>query len=183
LSISACFRIQISAREAVLSFRDAPDRPYWINREGGILEIPLWRGVFGMAAGKDSVRSYDAEQNSRKARMKLGILARLGLFERTTLTPEGVGVAPQRRLVRSLLRNGHRIFTLCYHSSSLAPGNTPYVRDQRDLGVFLDSIRYMLDLFLDDLGGRTTTALEIRDLALAGAGAWAADGTDPRNPV
>jgi hypothetical protein len=51
------------------------------------------------------------------------------------------------RLCRTLLERGHRIVTLSYHSPSLQPGNTPYVRDQRDLALFLDRLSGFLSFF------------------------------------
>ena len=49
-----------------------------------------------------------------------------------------------RRLTRTLLNRGERIFTLSYHSPSLQPGNTPYVRNDRDLREVL-TFEYRLD--------------------------------------
>ena len=73
------------------------------------------------------------------------------------------------RLTRTLLRRGERIFTLSYHSPSLEPGNTPYVRDHRDLAVFLDRISGFLSYFRDELGGVFLTVKELHDQLRAGA--------------
>ena len=56
---------------------------------------------------------------------------------------------------------GHRTFSLTYHSPSLAPGHTPYVRDGADLDRFLGSIEQVLTFFRDDLGGRFTTLSQV----------------------
>src|SRR6201981_4182379 len=94
-----------------------------------------------------------------------GILARLGLVERITLTPEGISFEEQRRLTRALLRRGHRVFSFTYHSPSLEPGNTPYVRNQADLRGFLTRIAQSLDFFTGMVGGRAATPFEIQALA------------------
>ena len=78
----------------------------------------------------------------------------LGLVERITLTPEGISFDEQRRLTRALPRRGHRVFCFTYHSSSLAPGNTPYVRSEADLQVLLRRIDQYLDFFTREIGGR-----------------------------
>jgi hypothetical protein len=61
------------------------------------------------------------------------------------------------------------VFSLTYHSPSLMPGCTPYVRDAADLRRFLDSIRGLLDFFFGELGGRPTTPYAVRDMARAQA--------------
>jgi hypothetical protein len=94
-----------------------------------------------------------------------GVLARLGLVERITLTPEGISFEEQRRLTRALLRKGHRVFSFAYHSPSLAPGNTPYVRNEADLGAFLKRIEQYLAFFFEEVGGRAATPFEIKALA------------------
>ena len=66
-----------------------------------------------------------------------------------------------------MLGRGHRVFTMTYHSPSLEVGNTPYVRSERELQVFLDRIKRFMAFFFEEIGGRPTTPLEIRDLALA----------------
>jgi hypothetical protein len=66
---------------------------------------------------------------------------------------------------------------LSYHSSSLVPGNTPYVATARDLTRFLDRLDSYLAFFMGVLGGQPATPDEIRELAssaLPGAGLMAA---------
>jgi hypothetical protein len=94
-----------------------------------------------------------------------GVLARLRLVERITLTPEGISFEEQRRLTRALLRKGHRVFSFCYHSPSLAPGNTPYVRNHEDLRAFLQRIEQYLKFFTEEVGGRAATPFEVKTLA------------------
>jgi hypothetical protein len=105
-----------------------------------------------------------------------GILARLGLVERIKLTPEGISFEEQRRLTRALLRKGYRVFSLTYHSPSLAPGNTPYVRSDADLRGFLERIDRYLKFFIEEVGGRPATPFEVKALAerLSGVGYAAA---------
>jgi hypothetical protein len=94
-----------------------------------------------------------------------GILARLHLIERISLTPEGISFEEQRRLTRALLRDGQRVFNFAYHSPSLAPGNTPYVRSDADLRAFLYRIEEYLEFFLGEVGGRPATPFEVKALA------------------
>lgn len=148
-------------------FRASPDRPYWPGEPGALLEIPLTRGFSGTLASKGRLlySLVDAAWG-RRARLG-GVFARSRLLERATLTPEGVDFAANRRLIEALLRQGHRVFTMTYHSPSLAVGHTPYVRSSADLTAFLDNIRRILDFFFEQRGGSPTTAVEIQRQALS----------------
>ncbi len=90
-----------------------------------------------------------------------GVLARTGLLERIRLTPEGVTLTEQRRLTRCLLADGVRVLSYSYHSPSLAPGNTPYVRTTDDLDRFLAAMRGYFAYAIGDLGGMPVTPLEL----------------------
>jgi hypothetical protein len=59
----------------------------------------------------------------------------------------------QGKLLRSFVAQGHRTFTLHYHSPSLVSGNTPYVRSDADLKLFLQRIEKICRIFFDELGG------------------------------
>jgi hypothetical protein len=83
------------------------------------------------------------------------------------LTPEGITFDEQRRLTRAMLRRGYRVFSLTFHSPSLAPGNTPYVRDAAQLQSFLRRIEQYLEFFMTEIGGRPATPFEVKERALA----------------
>jgi hypothetical protein len=146
-------------------FRSCPDRPYWVGDRGPILEIPLSRGYCGLAAGFGRILQSAAHSNLGQRCRLGGALARSRLLERVTLTPEGCDFDAQSRLVRALLRGGQRIFTLSYHSPSLVPGHTPYVRNQADLAAFLDTIKRCLSFFFEELNAEATTPLLVRTMA------------------
>lgn len=140
-------------------------RPYWFGADPPLLEIPLSIGYTGLLAPAGPI-AYLLTMNERlKALHVPGVLARLGLIERITLTPEGISFEEQRRLTRALLRDGHRVFSFTYHSPSLAPGNTPYVRSDADLRAFLRRIEQYFDFFMGELGGRPATPFEVKALA------------------
>jgi hypothetical protein len=135
--------------------------PFRFGSRGDLLELPQSCGFCGLlqAAGpelyprlfKDPLATVHAP----------GILARLRLLERIRLTPEGIDLAAQKRLVRALLKQGCRVFTYTYHSPSLVPGNTPYVRTDHDLKAFLQRMDAFFEWFIDECGGKPTTPIEI----------------------
>jgi hypothetical protein len=140
-------------------------RPYWFGENPKLLEIPLSIGYTGLLA-QTGTMAYELTMNERlKALHVPGMLARLRLVERITLTPEGISFEELRRLTFALLREGHRVFNFTYHSPSLAPGNTPYVRNEAGLHAFLRRIDQYLDFFTRELGGRAATPFEVKALA------------------
>jgi hypothetical protein len=149
-------------------YRGTPDQPFWLDPRAALLEVPLTSGFFGLLAGAGP--SFDGLLNSRNAeRLRLpGMLARSGLLSRSRLSPEGVSAEEQCRLLRAMVKAGKTFFTLTYHSPSLAPGHTPYVRDVDDLAEFLKRIETVLLFFRDRLGGEFTTLTRHREALLAG---------------
>jgi hypothetical protein len=139
--------------------------PYWFGETPALLEIPLSIGYTGLLARTGSL-AYALTMNERlKALHVPGVLARLRLIERITLTPEGISFDEQRRLTRALLDEGKRVFSFSYHSPSLAPGNTPYVQNEADLRNFLRRIEQYLEFFAGEIGGRAATPFEVKALA------------------
>jgi hypothetical protein len=65
-----------------------------------------------------------------------GFLARTGLFDRVPLTPEGVRLHDALIAIRQLLDSGHQLFSLSFHTPTVVPGHTPYVRTASDLKKF-----------------------------------------------
>jgi len=65
-----------------------------------------------------------------------GAFARSGLLNRVALTPEDMPLAEVLAAVDVAVEEGARMITFSFHSPSLAPGNTPYVRDAADLAQF-----------------------------------------------
>jgi len=147
-------------------FRGRPDRPHWLPE--GLLEIPLSVGFLGAmpALGERAGWLFDSPGAGR---LRLpGVLARSGIVARSRLTPEGTPPHEQCRLIEAMAARGHRLFSLTYHSPSLAPGHTPYVRDEADLAAFLAGIEQVLTFFRDHMGGRFTTLDGVYRAALEG---------------
>jgi hypothetical protein len=151
------------------SFHFTPDRPFWLDAERRLLEVPMTSGFIGALAGAGG-RLPGLFDNPLARRLRVpGMLARTGLVARSALTPEGVSAGEQIALIKSLMRRGHTFFTLTYHSPSLAPGNTPYVRNEADLAAFLRRIETVLRAFKEELGGDFTTVSRYRAALIGSA--------------
>jgi hypothetical protein len=55
--------------------------------------------------------------------------------------------------MQHLLNLGHRRFVLHYHSPSLVPGNTPYVRTRDELVEFKERLATVCQFFFEEIGG------------------------------
>ncbi len=148
-------------------FTTLPDRPFVIAP--GLIELPL-SVHFAGALGGIGRRLYPRLAGQRGARLRLpGIASRLGLLERLRLTPEGHRFRDMLRQTRVALAGGTRLFMLTYHSSTLLPGATGYVRDTAERDHFLARLDGYCDAFLGQLGGRSSTLTAVA--AALGAGA------------
>jgi hypothetical protein len=111
-----------------------PLAPYWVDDERTLLELPLTTVFWGMLRRQgDWLHSALA-----RAPRLLGALARTGMLERIPLTPEGIAVEEAIRGIDIALDDGLELLVLSFHSPSLQPGHTPYVRDEADLANLYD---------------------------------------------
>lgn len=113
-------------------FSGLPLRPYRAGPDGGLIELPLSTAFVGGLHGLG-----DHLPGVTKGRgLATGLLARAGLLHRVPLTPEGIDARDAERAIDRLLADGLRLLMFSFHSPTLAPGHTPYVRTQADLDAF-----------------------------------------------
>ena len=126
-----------------------------------MLCIPGSGALVGML-GHAALPWYRLASRSWLARMRVpGMLAHLRLAERLRLSPEGYTLAELRRLTKFLLERGVRVLSLSFHSPSVQPGFTPYVRNSDELASFLDRLRGYFEYFFLELNGRAMSPIEI----------------------
>jgi len=142
-------------------FLGYPNAPYRF-RESGIYEIPTTAGYVGRLR-------LNGDRWWRRLHMPVahdlklaGVFARLGLLERMRLSPEGCTTSDLLRLTRALQSDGQRLFTFTFHSPSIKPGCTPYVRTEADRKRLLRTIADYLAWFRDEVGGRFITYRALR---------------------
>jgi hypothetical protein len=132
------YRADVSVR-ALHEYRDegGPDfsrvkpLPFRVG-DKGLVELPLSAAYLGRLRnwGRGVYRAAGRVPRGR------GILFRTGLLNRVPLTPEGVPLGEALEAARALLGDGLRWFSLSFHSPSVEPGHTPFVRTAADLRAF-----------------------------------------------
>lgn len=130
----------------------------------GVIELPLTTVYTGRArsGGAALYRIAGAIPKGR------GLLARTGLLARVALTPEGMPLPDALEAVRIAAGEGVALLNFSFHSPSLEPGHTPYVRNAGDLAAFWHWWDTMLAL-LDRLGIASVSLNEIVAAADAAA--------------
>jgi len=147
-------------------YSGATARPYWLRARRPILEVPVTVGSLGLARdlGDDLYRMLTSKPGIR-CRLP-GIFARAGLFNRVRLSPEGNSLHESKQLTRRLFADGYRVFAVSYHSPSLEPGNTPYVRDREDLARLLAWLDGYMEFFFGEMSGIAETPRSLHSWAL-----------------
>ena len=123
------------------NFREHPLVPWWIDRRAGLMELPLTTVFWGMLRKQGRI-IHPALWRTPRLR---GVLARLALLERIPLTPEGVPREEALKGIDIAIDDGLPILNFSFHSPSLRPGHTPYVRDEADLDRFYEWWRACFD--------------------------------------
>jgi hypothetical protein len=114
------------------NFRKRDPRPHWAGPKGLMLELPLGVAFTGQ------LRAFGRQLfgDGRSRRNFLAALARSGMLARVALTPEDMPANDVKEAISLLLDDGLSYLSFSFHSPSIAPGHTPYVRNSADLSDF-----------------------------------------------
>lgn len=161
VDLSVCPHMDYSA-EGGPDFRRLTAQPYWFGVENRLLELPLTVGFTGPLRRWGAAIHRTLLHNGGFPYTGLGTLGRLGLLNKAWLSPEGHQTFELLQLIRTLWRDGQRIFSFTLHSPSAAPGNTPYVRSDEELTEFLSRCRTVFDLLVGELQAIPTTPMDVK---------------------
>ena len=142
-------------------YRQFPLRPWWVN--AGLLEAPLTTLFLG-PLGEGAYHRL-----ARLGGTCLSLAARFGLVERIAMTPEGIPAARACAAIDQAVEQGLPLLNFSFHSPSLAPGHTPYVRTEADVAAFYEWWDHVL-AHLGRRGVRATTVAEVLAAAERSAG-------------
>jgi hypothetical protein len=74
----------------------------------------------------------------------IGILYRLKLLNLIWLSPELNNGEEMRHLSNTCKKLGYQFINMMFHSTSLMPGQSPFVQNEFDLGTFITEIEFLL---------------------------------------
>jgi hypothetical protein len=115
-------------------FTGFPLEPWWIGETGGLMELPLTT-VFSGPLRRAGPRLFPLISGVPSLP---GLLARCGLLDRIPLTPEGTSIGEALRAIDLAVDDKLPILVFSFHSPSLSPGYTPYVRGRAQLDDFYE---------------------------------------------
>lgn len=128
-------------------------------RVGPMIEVPLSTVYTGLARG-GGVSLHAMLGRLPKGR---GVFARAGLLSRVALTPEDMPLGDVLEAIGIAVGEGERLLNFSFHSPSVAPGFTPYVRDAADLARF----HGWWDAVLSDLARRGVQSASLDQILAA----------------
>jgi len=132
------------------SYRFDPDNVLVEKTDGSMLEVPptinFIQNNYKLC---HKVRSKIISSSLSKYHL-LGLLSRLGLLNFYWLSPELASGNQMVNIVKNALKKDRPYVNMSFHSTTLLPGKTPYVRNEQDLTNFLNSIRIVLQFAKDN---------------------------------
>jgi hypothetical protein len=159
IDLSVCPQFDFTL-EGGPSFMTCDSHPFLMGN--GLLEMPCTVDYTGWAGPVRPALHRLASRKPFEILRAPGVLVKIGAVNRVMLSPEGYSFAETRALTEELLTRGHRTFVFSFHSPSLDPGHTPYVRSQQDLIKFLDEMERFFDFFFGECRGVGSTPTAFR---------------------
>ncbi|WP_019052031.1 polysaccharide deacetylase family protein [Sphingobium xenophagum] len=113
-------------------FCGLPQTPYWAGPDRNLVELPLSTAFVGLLRGAGE-RLYRAAQTMGPL---AGALSRARMLSRVPLTPEGISASEAIAAIDALIEERVPVLNFSFHSPTLEPGHTPYVRNEADRAAF-----------------------------------------------
>lgn len=136
--------------------------PFWWDRDKQLLEVPLTTVYSGLLRKQAGL----AAGIMNKSPLVNALFSRSKMLERIPLTPEGISARETMEAIDVALDDDLQLLVFSFHSPSLSPGHTPYVRTEDDLDGFYDWWREVLE----HLATRNVRPIDIGQLMTAAAG-------------
>ncbi len=154
------------------SFLEAPVTPYFpksedVNRSGEsrkLLELPVSVG-FNWTRFDRAHSTYEFLSSKRLLRSlhTIGVLHRTKVLRKVFLSPERYSLDEMSMLAKVFSYKKIPLLVMMFHSTSISPGNTPYVRDRNELECFYSKLDNYLNFVINELKLRNSTLIEFRD--------------------
>ena len=164
------------------SFEEGPDfsckncSPYWIEEDNKqdisnkVLEVPVSVGFNrnNFEFWNNILKKVGTNYFLKKFHM-IGILDRLSIVRKIVASPEHEDLERLKNLAICMEKEGMSVTNIYFHSSSLKPGGSPYVRSEEELEIFLTKIDKYLHFMIHTLGFKNVTLMGYREKLIKGA--------------
>ena len=128
------------SREGGPDFPAVGSRPFWWDEDKRLLEVPLTTVYSGLLRKQAGLVAGLMNQSP----LINALCSRSKMLERIPLTPEGISARETKEAIDVALDDDLQLLVFSFHSPSLSPGHTPYVRTEADLDGFYDWWRDVL---------------------------------------
>lgn len=125
-------------------YRFTPPRIYEPAASGAMLELPATAGYLQRGYRWYARIEHLIRRRPLRWLHLLGILDRLSLLNRVTLSPECASARQMIALLDTMQALGFDYANLFFHSPTLLPGLTPFVKTYRERDDFLRTLRTVL---------------------------------------
>jgi hypothetical protein len=145
------------------SFEGFEPVPGWFGQRRRLLEVPCTTAFVGAARRLGEGLHRAASAPLLQKFKAVGVLARTGALNKIMLSPEGSTYDEMVAVSETLVEDGVRTLSLTFHSPSLKPGCTRYVRSAAERDAFLKTIDRYCDFFFTKLRGVPDTPADFYD--------------------
>jgi hypothetical protein len=145
------------------SFEGFQPVPGFFGERRRLLEVPCTTAFVGSARWAGDVLHKAASARWLQPLKAVGVLARSGTLNKIMLSPEGSTLDEMKLVTDALVADGVRTFSLTFHSPSLKPGCTRYVRTAAERDAFLKTIDRYCEYFLTTVRGVAGTPVDFFD--------------------
>lgn len=145
------------------SFEGFDVGPGFFGARRRLLEVPCTTAFVGAARRLGTTLHRAASASWLQPFKAVGVLARSGALNKIMLSPEGSTYDEMIAVTDTLVADGVRTLSLTFHSPSLKPGCTRYVRTAADRDAFLKTIDRYCDYFFTTVKGVPGTPADLYD--------------------
>lgn len=130
----------------------------------GVLEVPCSVAYTRPLLGQAHALHQRLSSAPWRYLRLIGVLWHTRLLRKIFVSPEVHSGAEVKVALAAMCAGGEQILHLSFHSPSLAPGHTPYVRDRAQRDAFIATLRDVLGFACRDLGAVSYTLSEFAAL-------------------
>jgi hypothetical protein len=145
------------------SFEGFEPVPGFFGARRRLLEVPCTTAFVGAARRLGEGLHRAASASWLQPLRAVGVLARTGALNKIMLSPEGSTLDEMIAVTDTLVADGVRTLSLTFHSPSLKPGCTSYVRTTPERDAFLKTIDRYCDYFMTTVRGVPSAPQDLYD--------------------